>query len=129
MKRVRVTLVPLVIAAAAFFVVLPRTGGDVKLTMTRTSGSYAFEPDTLKATEDARILVVNDTDATHTVTAVTGEFDLTIQPGDSRFLEIDGPVAIDFYCRYHGSSDGMAGSVTLGEPETPSPLPTATSSA
>ena len=129
MKRTRVTLVPIVIAAAAFFIVLPRTGGDVTLHMIGSNGSFAFEPDSIEAGEGARILVVNDTDATHTITASTGGFDLEIQPGDSRFLELDGAGAYDFYCRFHGSSDGMTGTLQLGAADaipstSPSALPT-----
>lgn len=129
MKRTRVTLVPIVIATAAFFIVLPRSGGDATVRMVGSNGSFSFEPADIEAAEGARILFVNDTDATHTVTASTGGFDLEIQPGDSRFLELDGAGAYDFYCRFHGSSDGMTGTLQLGDavaiPSTaPSAAPT-----
>jgi plastocyanin len=133
MKPVRVTFVPLVIAIAAFFVVLPRGGGDVELRMTGADGSFAFEPVTTEigdaSTQRARILVVNRTVQTHTVTAVAGGFDLEVQPGDSRFLEIGEPGLFEFFCRYHGSTDGMTGTVTVGDPTTaptiePSPIAT-----
>jgi len=129
MKRVRVTLVPIVIAIAAFFIVLPRTGGDLKIRMIGSEGSYRYEPGKVEAAVDARILVVNDTEATHTITSATGEFDLVIQPGDSRFLELADSAAYDFFCRFHGSSDGMTGTLRLGNPvstplATPSPAAT-----
>lgn len=122
MKRVRVTLVPLVVAVAAFFIVLPRIGGDTTLRAVGTDGGYAFEPRDLQDAAGARILVRNDSDATHTVTAVTGEFDLEVQPGDSRFLEIEFAGAYEYYCRYHASIEAMTGTITLGDPNAePSP--------
>lgn len=129
MKRVRVTLVPLVVAAAAFFVVLPRSGGDATISMVGSSGSYAYRPDRLELAEGARVLVENTTDTTHTITAVAGTFELTIQPGDSRFLEVAAPGAYDYYCRFHGASDGMTGTLTLGDASAPvaTPSPVATS--
>lgn len=128
MQPVRVTLVPLVLAAAALFVVLPRSGGDATLRIAGADGSYAFEPGELDTAEDARILVRNETDATHTVTAVAGGFDLEIQPGDSRFLEIAEPGAYEYFCRYHATSEAMSGTITLGDPnQEPAPAPTVVS--
>lgn len=115
MKPVRVTLVPLVVAFAALFVILPRTGGDGTIQMSGTAGSYSFEPSELNVDEaGVRIRVVNDSDTTHTMTSVVEGFDLVVQPGEAKFLSAGQSGTLDYYCRYHGTSDEMTGKLAVG---------------
>lgn len=112
MKRAKVTLVPLVVAAAAFFIVLPRTGGDAVIRMIASGDGYAFDPSQPTVKAGARIRVQNDSQVTHTFEAVTGVFDLgDLQPGESRLITVDATGSVEFLCRYHGA-DGMSGTLT-----------------
>lgn len=123
MKPVRVTLVPLVVAFGALFVILPRTGGDATLRMTGTAGSYAFSPEDLEVDAGARIRLVNDSDATHSVTALSDGFDVVVQPGASTFLSPDEEGRFDFFCRFHGTTDDMRGSLEIGDAPAQAPSP------
>lgn len=113
MKRAKVTLVPLVVAVAAFFVVLPRTGGDAVVVAVESGSGFAFSP--LKATVGAgtRIRFDNETRATHSIESLTGAFALgDLQAGESTFLEHLGAGTYEFRCRYHGN-DGMTGELAV----------------
>jgi plastocyanin len=127
MRKTKVTLVPIVVAAAAFFLVLSRSGGDATIEMIQEDEAFSFSPARLELAAGSRVLVVNRTQATHTLTAVTEAFDVEIQPGDSRFLDAPGDGTFDFYCRYHATSDSMTGTLVLGEPSAGvTPAPTST---
>jgi plastocyanin len=116
MKPVRVTLVPLVVAVAAFFVLLPRTGGDSTIRMEgAVEDAYRFAPDQLSVATQARIRIVNDSDATHTITSIDEAFDLELQPGESGFIAPEGTGSFEFFCRFHGATGGMTGTLTVGD--------------
>ncbi|MFP5225455.1 MAG: plastocyanin/azurin family copper-binding protein [Actinomycetota bacterium] len=113
MKRTKVTLVPLVVAVAAFFAVLPRGGGDAVIRMVAEGDGFAFDPSELTVGPGARIRVENDTTATHSFQTGSGIVDLgDIQPGQTLFFEVADSGTLDFFCRYH-TSEGMNGQLTV----------------
>lgn len=113
MKPAKVTLVPLVVAAAAFFVLLPRTGGDAEIRMVEADGTYRFAPANLSIELGDRIRVENTSDTTHTITASGAGIEFgDLQPGQNRFLEVSDRGTIEFSCRYH-AADGMIGTLTV----------------
>jgi plastocyanin len=112
-KRAQVTLVPVVIAAAAFFAVLPKGGGDAVIHMVADGEGFAFSPSELSVDPGARIRVENDTIATHSFQTGSGTVDLgDLQPGQTLFFEVADAGTLEFFCRYH-TAEGMNGEISV----------------
>jgi plastocyanin len=72
---------------------------------------FEFVPSQLEAASGAVIVLTNADSATHTVTAVDGTFDVTVDGGGTAELTVDEPGTYDFACSFHPA---MTGTLTVG---------------
>ena len=126
-RWVRYSLFPAAIAFAAFFAVLPQTGGDKTIKIVGKEGSLRFEPAAVTVDPGARVAFENDSRFTETATCVscgdkgwdTGD----IQPGQTVFLTLpDANAAYEFGSIY---DQGLAGRLLAGVSAETSPSPSA----
>lgn len=127
-RGVRFSILPAVGALAAFFMVLPQTGGDATVEMVRARGSWRFDPQEIRVDLGERIAFVNDSSVTHTATCTSCAGDAwdtgDVQPGQTKLLAFEETKSYLFACRYHGQVQGMTGQLTVGDaPPPPSPSP------
>lgn len=130
----RYALVPVVVALAAFFAVLPQTGADAEVTIAGVPNRFSYQPSTVRVDPGERVAFTNDTRRTHTATCTQpGCWDSgDIQPGETVFVTMEEEGSYGFVCRYHSRVSGFGGRVIVGDAEgqttEPSPGPTATGS-
>lgn len=80
---------------------------------------FQFSPNVLHATVGSVLTLTNRDPATHTVTAVDGSFDVTVEPGDDATLHLDHAGTFKFYCKPHstqaadGTWQGMTGTLVV----------------
>ncbi|MBI3997704.1 MAG: cupredoxin domain-containing protein [Armatimonadetes bacterium] len=68
----------------------------------------SFEPRTLEVTAGTTVVWVNDSSATHTVTARDGAFDSGQVASGSRYsVKLDRAATYDYYCKIHASMTGL----------------------
>jgi plastocyanin len=72
---------------------------------------FAFVPTQLEIAAGSALTLTNADSATHTVTAVDGTFDVTVDGGATDELTVDEPGTYDFACSFHPS---MTGTLTVG---------------
>lgn len=103
-------------AVAAFFMVLPQTGGDAVIEF----GARGPYPATLHVARGARIQFRNDTRVTHTATCQgCGWSTRDVQPGQSAFITFRDDRAYAYSCSYHR---GETGTLAVGDAEVPQPV-------
>lgn len=119
MKVARYSIVPVIVAFAAFFAVLPPTGADATIRIIDQGDAWVFAPAAAQTPVGGRIAFRNESGQTHTATC--GQPDCwdsgDIQPGETVFVETPREGAFAFFCRYHQDSPGLTGQLTVGAPE------------
>jgi plastocyanin len=78
---------------------------------------FYFEPTTIKAPggSTATLKLFNEGDQVHTFTIDSLDVDEELQPEAKKTIEVElgTDSKVDFYCRFHGESQGMKGSFSL----------------
>ncbi len=80
-------------------------------------GDYYFKPTGLQgqAGQPVQLKLTNEGKATHTFTIDSLKIDKTLKPGEVATITVtpDRAGDIAFYCRFHGQSSGMKGTLTV----------------
>lgn len=125
-RSLKVSILPAVVALAAFFSVLPRTGADATVRMVRSGDGWRFDPAVRTVASGQRVAFVNDSTVTHTASCAGCPWDTgDVQPGQTAFITVPSGGPFRYRCRYHESIRMTGELVTPGG--TPPPGATAPS--
>lgn len=131
--KIRLSVIPVIAAFSALFLVLPSKGAGREVTMIGRDGRYSFTPRQVTIEAGGAVTFSNESDVTHTGSCDGCPWDTgDIQPGMIKTLTFSAPGSYTFFCRYHGVSQEMVGSLEVrpkgaGTAPSPSPPPTAPS--
>jgi plastocyanin len=114
----KASVIPVMAALAALFLVLPSTGADATITITGEPGAWRFEPADLRIEPGQRVVFVNESGQTHTADCVgcpwsTGD----VQPAESVFVPFPEESGFTFQCRYH--PEQLQGVLRVGDAPVP----------
>jgi|GEM_PF-3935607 len=115
-------MLPVVVAASALVMSLPRTGAQVTIKIVERDGRQVFEPALVHVDPGQRVEFLNETTQTHTATCLGCSLDVgDIQPGQSKFVVFSDARSYGYGCRYH---PGESGRIVVGDAEeSPAPSP------
>lgn len=124
--RLRLSVIPVIAAFSALFLVLPSKGAGKEITMVGRGGRFEYAPQITRIEAGGAVTFSNESKVTHTATCDGCPWDTgDVQPGMIKTITLGHPGRYTFFCRYHGVSGGMVGGVeVLEEGASPETLPT-----